>query len=77
MNTKELKRKLKSMQKSDLRILFQKAELNDTEKWLLIYAYIDERMVQNICAKLSLSESTYFRMLPIALTKIYYTLKFA
>lgn len=76
MNFQELKRKLKSMSKPELRRLFDKAELEETEKWLLKYAYIDERMVLNTCAKLNISESTYHRMLPIVLTKIYYTLKF-
>ena len=77
MNTQELKRKLKNMNKSELRLLFEKAELEETEKWLLKYAYIDERLVLNTCAKLSISESTYHRLLPIALTKVYYTLKFS
>ena len=65
------------MSKTDLRALFEKAELEETERWLLKYAYIDERLVLNTCAKLSISESTYYRMLPIALIKIYYTLKFS
>ena len=54
------------MSKSELRALFEKAELEETEKWLLRYAYIDERLVLNTCAKLNISESTYHRMLPIA-----------
>lgn len=77
MNTQELKRKLKNMNKSELRLLFEKAELDNTERWLLKYAFIDERYVLNTCAKLNISESTYHRLLPIALTKIYYTLKFS
>ena len=76
MNHQYIKKTLKSMSKPDLRALFEKAELEETERWLLKYAYIDERLVLNTCAKLSISESTYHRMLPIALTKIYYTLKF-
>lgn len=76
MNHQNIKKKLREMSKADLRALFEKAELEETEKWLLRYAYIDERMVLNTCAKLNISESTYHRMLPIALVKIYYTLKF-
>ena len=76
MNFKELKHQLKAMSKSQLRHLFELAELEETEKWLLKYAYIDERLVLNTCAKLNISESTYHRLLPIALTKVYYTLKF-
>ena len=75
MNHQDLKKKLKEMSKSELRALFEKAELDNTERWLLKYAFIDERYVLNTCAKLNISESTYHRLLPIALTKIYYTLK--
>ena len=77
MNHQDIKKKLKEMTKPELRALFEKAELEETEKWLLKYAFIEERMVLNTCAKLSISESTYHRLLPIALTKIYYTLKFS
>ena len=77
MNHQDIKKKLKEMTKPELRALFEKAELEETEKWLLKYAYIDERLVLNTCAKLSISESTYHRLLPIALTKVYYTLKFS
>ena len=77
MNYQDIKKKLKEMSKSELRALFEKAELEETEKWLLKYAFIDERYVLNTCAKLSISESTYHRLLPIALTKVYYTLKFS
>ena len=77
MNHQDIKKKLKEISKSELRALFEKAELEETEKWLLKYAFIEERMVLNTCAKLSISESTYHRLLPIALTKVYYTLKFS
>ena len=77
MNHQDIKKKLKEMTKPELRALFEKAELEETERWLLKYAYIDERLVLNTCAKLNISESTYHRMLPIALVKIYYTLKFS
>lgn len=76
MDSKEIKKKLKSMTKPELRALFEKAELEEIEKWLLKYAFIDERLVPNTCAKLNISESTYHRMLPVVLVKIYYTLKF-
>lgn len=77
MNNQEVKKKLKQMNKSDLKALFEKAELEDIEKWLLRYAYIEERMVLNTCMKLGLSESTYHKILSIALVKVYYTLKFS
>ena len=75
MKRNDLKKQLKEMSDSELRILFEKAELECEEKWLLKY-YIKDKMVQNTCRKLSISESTYHRMLPIALLKIHYTLKF-
>lgn len=77
MNNQEVKKKLKQMSKSDLKALFEKAELEDIEKWLLRYAYIEERMVLNTYMKLGLSESTYHKILSIALVKVYYTLKFS
>lgn len=76
MNHQEIKTKLRKMSKLELRELFEKAELEEIEKDLLKYAYIEERMVLNTCAKLSVSESTYHRILSMALIKIYYTLKF-
>ena len=47
INHQNIKKKLKQMSKADLRALFEKAELEEIEKWLLRYAYIDERMVLN------------------------------
>lgn len=75
MNRQNIKNKLKQMNDFELRLLFEKADLEEEEKWLLKY-YIKDRMVQNTCRKLNMSESRYHRMLPIALTKIHYTLKF-
>ena len=47
MNHQNIKKKLREMSKVELRELFEKAELEETEKWLLRYAYIDERLVLN------------------------------
>ena len=77
MDLKAFKKKLKSMSSVELKELMNKANLTEFEYWLIKYAFIDERYVLNTCAKLSISESTYHRLLPIALTKIYYTLKFS
>ena len=77
MKQQEVKKRLKQMNKTELRALFEKAELEDIEKWILKYAYIEERMVLNTCMKLGVSESTYHKILSIALVKIYYTLKFS
>ena len=75
MNRHDIKIKLKKMSASELRALFEKAELEEEEKWLLKY-YLDDKMVLNTCRKLNMSESRYHRMLPVALTKVHYTLKF-
>ena len=77
MNHQNIKKKLKETTKPELRALFEKAELDNTDRCLLKYAFIDERYVLNTCAILNISESTYHRLLPIALTKVYYTLKFS
>ena len=42
MNHQDIKKKLKEMTKPELRALFENAELEETKKWLLKYAYIDE-----------------------------------
>ena len=62
MNRHDIKIKLKEMSASELRALFEKAELEEEEKWLLKY-YLDDKMVLNTCRK-------------VALTKVHYTLKF-
>lgn len=77
MKYQDIKKQLKEMSKPELRALFDKAELEDIEKWLLKYAYVEERMVLNTCMKLGVSESTYHKILSVALVKVYYTLKFS
>lgn len=52
------------------------AELDEIEYWLIKYAFIDNRYVENTCQKLHISQATYFRKLPIAIIKLYYTYKF-
>lgn len=62
-----------------LRKLFQVAkdenDITDFEFWLLTYAYAEDRMVENTCAKLGISKSTYHNMLNVALAKIENTVK--
>jgi hypothetical protein len=62
-----------------LRKLFKLARdegnINDTEYWLLIYAYAECRMVDNICAKLAICQKTYHIILNQALIKINYTIR--
>ena len=48
--------------------------ITEQEYWLLIYAYAECRMVDNICAKLAICQKTYHIILNQALIKINYTI---
>lgn len=65
---------LKRLDKPILRKLFKMANLNELEYWLVIYAFVEERMVENTCAKLSIGKTKYHSMLNEALIKIEYTI---
>lgn len=62
-----------------LRKLFQMAldegSITEQEYWLLIYAYAECRMVDNICAKLAICQKTYHIILNQALIKINYIIR--
>jgi hypothetical protein len=62
-----------------LRKLFKQAKENnditEEEYWLLIYAYVECRMVENTCAKLGMCKVTYASRLNIALLKMDYIIK--
>lgn len=70
----EAKKYLKIFNNIQLENLFKKSNLTETEYWLLRYALIQKRMVENICMKLNISRSTYRNMYNIALTKVDFTL---
>lgn len=70
----EAKKYLKNFNNIQLENLFKKSNLTETEYWLLRYALIQKRMVENICMKLNISRSTYRNMYNIALTKVDFTL---
>ena len=65
--------------KEKLRKLFNIAkdekEINNFEFWLLIYAYVECRMVLNTCDKLGISKPLYHIKLNIALLKMDYVVK--
>lgn len=65
---------LKYLDETTLNKLFEVAELNEEEKWVLKYSF-KGRMVQNICAKLLISESTYRNIKNTALAKIHLAFK--
>ncbi len=62
-----------------LRKLFQIAEnekdITDIEYWLLTYTYAEGGMVENTCAKLGMSKSTFHNNINVALAKINNTVK--
>lgn len=65
--------------KEKLRKLFELAKneetITDFDFWLLIYAYVECRMVLNTCDKLGISKPLYHIKLNLALLKIEYTVK--
>lgn len=64
------KRYLKGLDKKQLRKLFELTNLNELEKWIVIYAFIENRMVENICMRLSIGTTKYHTTLNEALIKI-------
>lgn len=65
---------LKKLEKSTLRKLFKLCNLSETEYWLLIYAFVEERMRENTCAKLNIRTTKYATMLNEALLKVDFTI---
>ncbi len=66
---------LKKLDKPTLRKLLKICDLSETEYWLLIYAFVEERMRENTCAKLSIGKSKYHTMINEALIKVDYKIK--
>lgn len=66
---------LRTLDKPTLRKLFKQCDLSENEYWLLIYAFVEERMVENTCAKLSIGKTKYHSMLNEALIKAEYKIK--
>lgn len=65
---------LRNLDKSVLRKLFKLCNLSETEYWLLIYAFVEERMRENTCAKLNIRTTKYATMLNEALVKVEFTI---
>ena len=53
----------------------EEKDITEIEYWLLTYAYVECRMVENTCAKLGISNSTYHNNINVALAKIENTIK--
>lgn len=64
------KKYLKSLDKVQLRKLFNLTKLTELEKWILIYAFVEERYVENVCMRLSIGRTKYHTTLNEALIKI-------
>ena len=65
---------LRNLEPDTLRKLFELSKLKEDEYWLLYYAFIKKRMVENTCAKLSISKTKYHTMMNEALIKVDYTI---
>ena len=65
---------LRNLEPDTLRKLFELSRLTESEYWLLYYAFIKKRMVENTCAKLSICKTKYHTMLNEALIKVDYTI---
>ena len=71
-NTKRL---LKEFDKDTIKKVLKLSDLSESEYWVLYYSLIENRMVQNTCAKLSISQAQYFIIQKLALLKVEFTLK--
>ena len=54
--------------------LLELSNLTETEYWLMYYAFIKGRMVENTCAKLHIQKTKYHTMLNEALIKVEFTI---
>ena len=70
MDAKSTKQYLRQLSKKQLIKLFDECELDYGEKWILIYAFIEKRMVENICMRLSIGHTNYHTTLNKALIKV-------
>lgn len=71
-NTKRL---LKEFDKNTVKKVLKLSDLTELEYWVLYYSIIENRMVENTCAKLSIGRTYYFILQKLALLKVNYTLK--
>jgi hypothetical protein len=69
------KQYLKKLDKPTLRKLFKLAELSEDEYWLVIYAFVEERMRENTCMKLNIRTTKYATLLNQALIKVDFKIK--
>lgn len=66
---------LKLLDSIILEKLLKSSNLSEDEYWVLKYSIIQDRMVENTCAKLSISKSTYRNLKNTGLAKLDITFK--
>lgn len=71
-NTKKL---LKQFDKNTIKRVLKLSDLTELEYWVLHYGIVENRMVENSCAKLSICRAQYFIIQNLALLKVSFTLK--
>ena len=69
------KQYLKNLDKKQILKLIEETKLDYLEKWVLIYSFIEKRMIENICMRLSIGKTKYFYVLKEALIKIEYKIQ--
>lgn len=71
----KVKNYLKNKNKFEIKELIKHPDLSETEKWVIYYAFGEDRYIANICIKLNISERQYHIIKDQALIKLYYILK--
>ena len=75
LSTRQYLRQLKKQkEEKTLLKLFKLSGLSETEYWLLYYAFVKGRMVENTCQKLHIQKTKYHTMLNEALIKVEFTI---
>lgn len=69
------KKLLKQFDKNTIKKVLELSDLSEMEYWVLHYGVVENRMVENTCAKLSISRAQYFIIQNLALVKVGCTFK--
>ena len=70
----KVKKYLNTKTKSEINEIIKHPDLTNEERWIIYYAFAEDRMVLNTCLKLNISERQYFIIKDQALIKLYYIL---
>lgn len=69
------KQYLKNLDKKQILRLIDETKLDSFERWILIYSFIEKRMIENICMRMNIGRTKYFYVLKEALIKIEYKIQ--